>query len=225
MKTGFDALADTYDERIAGAGRNWTVDQTIRAAQSVFPVRGTVLDIGCGTGLYTRTLSSAGARVVGIDNSLPMLKAAIKAASLRYACVDCARPLPFPDATFDCVTAFDVLVYIPDLDGVYSEVNRIMKPGGVFFLVVANAKSIVRRIARAGRLGGYGAGGPPERHSFFTKTLLAGLQRTFKQAGVRVIRPVPGFASGAYTQAPSLLKPLFSCELIGLGLLAWGRKA
>jgi SAM-dependent methyltransferase len=225
MKTGFDAGADTYDERIAGAGRHWTVDQTIKAAQSVLPVRGAVLDIGCGTGLYTRALSSALAGVVGVDFSFPMLKAATRAMPRRYVCADCARPLPFPDATFDCVTAFDVLAYVLDLDGLFAEVKRVMKPGGVFYAVVPNAQSLVRRVARAARLGGYAAGGPRERHAFHKKGLLAIMRRMFVTCGVRVIRPVPGFASGAYTQAPSLLKPLFSCELIGLGLLAWGRKA
>jgi ubiquinone/menaquinone biosynthesis C-methylase UbiE len=224
MKTGFDGLARDYDCRIAGAGRHWTVGHTIDSLKAVSRLGGMVCDIGCGTGLYSRAMAKAGCSVIAVDFSFPMLLSAKAAGQLRYVCADCSFPMPFEDGVFDAVTGFDALTYIQDLDALFKEAKRVLKPGGVFFSVVPNAKSMVRAAARALRLGSYATKGPAEKHFFFRKDLLKLLGNTFGLYGVEVIRPVPGFASGVYTQAPLPVKPIFFCEWIGLGLLAWGKK-
>lgn len=224
MKTGFDGLAQDYDDRIAGAGRQWTIDHTVDSLKAISRLSGSVCDIGCGTGLYSRAMGMAGCSVVAVDFSFSMLLAAKTAGRMGYMCADCRHALPFKDGVFDVVTSFDVLTYIPDLDFLFREAKRVLKAGGVFYSVVPNAKSMVRVAARTLRLGSYAAGGPAEEHFFYGKNLRKQLRNTFEQCGVQVIRPVPGFASGVYTQAPSPVKPFFFCERIGLGLLAWGKK-
>jgi ubiquinone/menaquinone biosynthesis C-methylase UbiE len=225
MKTGFDGLAETYDVRIAGAGRQWTVDRTVDSLKAIYPLSGTVCDLGCGTGLYTRALEKAGCTVIAADFSLSMLSAAKRSGSGRPVCADCRKPLPFEDGSFDVVTSFDVLTYVPDLDAMFLEAKRVLKTGGLFFSVVPNAASLVRMIARTARWGSYAAGGPKELNFFRKKPVLKQVVKIFGTGGVTVVRPVPGFASGVFTQAPSLLKPLFFMEHIGLGLLLWGKKS
>jgi len=224
MKTAFDALAQSYDMRIAGAARQWTVESTIDSLQSISRITGRVCELGCGTGLYSRAIANAGCVVCAVDFSFPMLAAAKRSGTGRLVCADCSKPLPFEDATFDVVASFDALTYVADLDFVFRESKRILKRGGWFFAVVPNALSVVRALARSARLGGYAAGGPEERHGFRKKNLRKQIEAIFGPGGVRVIRPVPGFASGVFTQAPSALRPLFFSQWIGLGLLAWGRK-
>lgn len=39
--------------------------------------------------------------------------------------------MPFPDSSFDAVYAFEATVHAPSLQGIYSEIHRVLKPGGV----------------------------------------------------------------------------------------------
>jgi SAM-dependent methyltransferase len=45
-----------------------------------------------------------------------------------------ATELPFENSTFDIVYAVDVIHHITDLNKLFSEINRVLKPGGVFFI-------------------------------------------------------------------------------------------
>lgn len=40
--------------------------------------------------------------------------------------------MPFPDNSFDAVYAIEATVHAPSLQGIYSEIHRVLKPGGVF---------------------------------------------------------------------------------------------
>ncbi|MGH9844274.1 MAG: class I SAM-dependent methyltransferase [Blastocatellia bacterium] len=72
-------------------------------------VSGSVLDLGCGTGIQTEWLARYGSQVTGIDISDQLLKmAAEKCASygtVKLAEADAAN-LPFPDASFDSVVSY-----------------------------------------------------------------------------------------------------------------------
>jgi arsenite methyltransferase len=97
-----------------------------------------VLDLGCGAGtdsLVAAQMVGEQGRVTGIDMTLPMLvKARAAAAELRATNVEFveseAEQLPFPDESFDVVISNGVIDLIPDKDAVFSEVSRVLKPGG-----------------------------------------------------------------------------------------------
>jgi SAM-dependent methyltransferase len=44
-----------------------------------------------------------------------------------------AEKMPFPDASFDAVTAYSFVDHVEDLGALLSEVARVLKPGGVFY--------------------------------------------------------------------------------------------
>jgi SAM-dependent methyltransferase len=91
-----------------------------------------ILDAGCGSGPLFAALRDRGAIVAGIDKSDGMLRLARQRlgddADLQVA--DLARPLPFPDDTFDDVTASLVLHYLEDWGPTLAELKRVLKPGG-----------------------------------------------------------------------------------------------
>ena len=107
------------------------------------PGRGeTILDVGCGTGVFTLDILSFGTRVTGIDISRPMLKRAgqkARAYSFRGIVGD-MRSLPFADDCFDKVVSVTALEFIEDGKGAVRDLFRVTKKGGI--LVVATLNSL-----------------------------------------------------------------------------------
>jgi arsenite methyltransferase len=97
-----------------------------------------VLDLGCGAGtdsLVAAQMVAPDGRVVGLDMTPEMLARARRAAEkLGVENVEFvegeAETLPFDDATFDVVISNGVIDLIPDKDAVFSQLFRVLKPGG-----------------------------------------------------------------------------------------------
>ncbi|VBB47317.1 putative Methyltransferase type 11 [uncultured Desulfatiglans sp.] len=99
----------------------------------------TIVDLACGTGHYARAYRTAypDARVYGLDVSMPMLvKAGIKARQCGCGGISFLRgdlyEIPFGDGTMDLVNCCGVLHLFSDLEPVWREVARVLRPGGVF---------------------------------------------------------------------------------------------
>jgi len=100
----------------------------------------TILDVGCGGGRTIETLASmsAGGQVFGIDYSPASVQVAREknGTAIEHGRVHIREgsvsSLPFPDDTFDLVTAIETHYYWPDLPGDVREVMRVLKPGGTF---------------------------------------------------------------------------------------------
>ena len=97
-----------------------------------------VLDLGSGAGtdsLVAAQMVGPYGSVTGIDMTPQMLaKARAAAAELGAANVTFveseAESLPFPDASFDVVISNGVIDLIPDKDAVFTELHRVLVPGG-----------------------------------------------------------------------------------------------
>lgn len=96
---------------------------------------GDVLDLGTGTGRMLAVLGGRCDRAVGVDANPDMLAVArqtLDRPDYRHIQVRQAdiRNLPFTSASFDLVTAHQVLHYLDDPDRVVREASRVLKPGG-----------------------------------------------------------------------------------------------
>lgn len=97
-----------------------------------------VLDLGCGAGtdtLVAAQMVGPGGRVTGIDMTPEMLdKARASSAELTLENVELvqgeAESLPFPDASFDVIISNGVIDLIPDKEAAFSELFRVLRPGG-----------------------------------------------------------------------------------------------
>ena len=96
-----------------------------------------VLDVGCGTGYFTRLLARGTHNVsfTGIDREDLFIdyarqKAAEEGLQICFTEGD-ALDLPFPDESFDVVTSHTFLTSISDPGKSFSEMKRVIKPGGL----------------------------------------------------------------------------------------------
>jgi SAM-dependent methyltransferase len=100
-----------------------------------------VLEVAAGTGVVTRALASSLPEVVSIvatDLNQAMLDHAAAMGTSRpveWRQAD-AMQLPFDDETFDAVVCQFGVMFIPVKPKAYSEVRRVLKPGGTFFFNV-----------------------------------------------------------------------------------------
>jgi len=91
-----------------------------------------ILDLGCGTGIYTKILKRRGAHVQGIDISPKMIEIAkqnVRGVDFRIGSV---YDLPYESGTFDIVLASLVVHYFGNLDRAFKEIRRVLKKNGVF---------------------------------------------------------------------------------------------
>jgi SAM-dependent methyltransferase len=105
----------------------------LRHAAAGYPLPPSILDCGCGTGRLLQCLHEF-ARPVGID----MEQSAIDTCWKRSQEVlqGKVEELPFPDASFDIVCAFDVLEHLDDPAAALSRMRTVLKPRGQLFLSV-----------------------------------------------------------------------------------------
>jgi demethylmenaquinone methyltransferase / 2-methoxy-6-polyprenyl-1,4-benzoquinol methylase len=97
-----------------------------------------VLDVATGTGLVARALAERyGCRVVGLDQSAPMLaraRATVAADPALSGLIELvegeAEALPFGDREFDHLTFTYLLRYVDDPAATLAELARVVKPGG-----------------------------------------------------------------------------------------------
>ncbi|MDH4274629.1 MAG: class I SAM-dependent methyltransferase [Gammaproteobacteria bacterium] len=113
-----------------------------------------VLDVGCGTGYFTRQLARDGYDVVGIDNDPAMLEVANaqRVSNERYIHAD-AGALPFENGEFDCAIAITALCFVPKQARALAEMRRVSK--NRVLLGVLNRHSWL--YLQKGRGGGKGA--------------------------------------------------------------------
>lgn len=101
-----------------------------------------ILDVGCGDGYFTDVLSRSGS-VCGVDVSKSGLRLARKFTRKAVYSVCGAESLCFRDSTFDIVVCSASLQYIlrERLLDVFGDVERVLKPGGLFVFSVPNPRN------------------------------------------------------------------------------------
>ena len=150
-----------------------------------------ILDAGCGTGVFTMDMLSLGAKVVGLDLSLPMVKrSAEKALALPFRPVrgNILR-LPFPENSFGKTVSITALEFIPDGVKAVQELFRVTRKGGL--VVVATLNSLGPWAARRRDEAKRG-------HSLFQKIVFRSPEEFAALAPVKgEIRTAVHFAKGA----------------------------
>src|SRR3989344_6510943 len=107
-----------------------------------------VLDVGCGSGWFTRRFAATGASVTGLDNDAAMLDyARTQDASIPYISGDMLA-LPFPDKSFDVITAVTSLCFVPDERCALAEIARVARRRIVLGLLHRDSLLYLRKHGR-----------------------------------------------------------------------------
>jgi len=134
-----------YDRAIAAAGNDpdhWTER---RDTLLKYKSGGSVLDLGCSSGGFLRSLKGPAWNLYGIEMSEEVARLAETATGAKVFVGDILDAPFFPN-TFDVITCFHVFEHLYEPREVLLRVAQWLKPGGVFFAMMPNIDSAGRRI-------------------------------------------------------------------------------
>ena len=127
VAANYEAWYDTPEGRRADelekALLAWLLQRATKPASSV-----SVLEIGCGTGHFTRWLRDEGLMAVGLDLSAAMLAEARALDGVPLVLAD-ARSLPFPNGTFDLTVLITTLEFLARPREALQEARRVARRG------------------------------------------------------------------------------------------------
>jgi 2-polyprenyl-3-methyl-5-hydroxy-6-metoxy-1,4-benzoquinol methylase len=147
-----------------------------------------VLELGCGTGYFTRELARSEADVVAIDVSPELLriaKANCSAPNVRYE-IQNAYELSYADAVFDSVVGSSVLHHL-EIEAALREIYRVLKPSGTIYFTEPNMLNPQIAIQKNVPWVKRKLGDSPDETAFFRWPL----RRLLEQRGYRDVRIVP----------------------------------
>ncbi len=113
-------------------GRRRVLEEVLK--RLAMPPDVNIADLGCGTGGNLVMLRAFG-KVTGVEVSPVAAEVARRRAGVEVRCAS-MDATGLPDASFDVVTAFDVLEHMEDDRAALLEVWRLLKPGGRFVVTV-----------------------------------------------------------------------------------------
>jgi SAM-dependent methyltransferase len=134
-----------YDAWYESPRGRWIGDTEFALLYSMLaPQRGeALLDVGCGTGCFSRRFADAGLAVTGIDLDAPALRfARDHAPAIAFVQADAVR-LPFPDGAFDFAIAVTSLCFVQAIDRAVAEMLRVSRRGIAIGLL--NRRSLLYR--------------------------------------------------------------------------------
>jgi ubiquinone/menaquinone biosynthesis C-methylase UbiE len=177
------------------------------------PARGDglrLLDLGCGTGHYMKSLREQGFEVAGVDASPAMLQHARTnnpGAEIHEADV---ATLPFANGRFDYVLCIEVLRYLSNPTPAIQEIARVLKPGGIALVTATpvwnlNGYWMINQISRRMRIGNL----TPLRQFFTTSRRL---RKQFRNAGFETAE-VHGVYLGPINWVERIARPLLPTTL------------
>jgi 2-polyprenyl-3-methyl-5-hydroxy-6-metoxy-1,4-benzoquinol methylase len=150
--------------------------------------RMSVLELGCGTGYFTRELARSGAEIVALDVSpelLEIARANCSAPNVRYE-IQNAYDLSYPDAVFDSVVGSSVLHHL-EIQDALREIYRVLKPDGTICFTEPNMLNPQIAIQKNVPWVKRKLGDSPDETAFFRWSL----RRLLEVTGYREVRIEP----------------------------------
>ncbi len=177
-------FVETYDEDNLFIIGQKTHEEVMRWLSEQLGEDGRILDLGCGTGTYTRLAAEKAGEVVAADMSREMLDAIrARLADLENVTVrqeDCYRT-SFDDSSFDVVILGNVVHVVHDPVAVLRESRRVLKDGGRVLVIDFTAHGLPKDDKKAMMRRYFSRWGPIPEWSF--AATVEGMTKLAENAG------------------------------------------
>ncbi|ESQ09448.1 MAG TPA: bifunctional 2-polyprenyl-6-hydroxyphenol methylase/3-demethylubiquinol 3-O-methyltransferase UbiG [Chromatiaceae bacterium] len=137
------------------ASRWWDPNSEFKSLHDINPLRldyinraaklagKTVLDVGCGGGILSESMATAGANVLGIDMGEEPLRVAElhtleTGVEVDYRQITAEQLAAERPESFDVVTCMELLEHVPEPSSIVAACARLVRPGGQVFLSTLN---------------------------------------------------------------------------------------
>ncbi len=132
-------MSDTYISPIAMPGTHQSFLKYFK--ENNISTDKEILDLGAGHGAFTKRLYEMGYQVHACD----LFPEIFQFKEIECKKVDITQPFPYDDNSFDLVIAVEVSEHILDHEMFFSEISRILKPGGALHISTPNILSMKSR--------------------------------------------------------------------------------
>ena len=151
----------------------------VRLITSLQNQKGSLLDIGAGTGDFLLEAKKQHWNTIGIE---PSEKA--KGIAIQKGIAFAENLASLPDHSFDVITMWHVLEHVPDLENQIAVLKRLLKPNGTIIIAVPNFKSYDAKY-----YGAYWAAYDAPRHLWhFSKTAI---EKLFRKQNIKLVKVLP----------------------------------
>jgi len=116
--------------------KNIALKNKLDLINSFQPSKGSILDIGAGTGDFLAVAGKDGWRIMGTEPS-DKAKAIAKSKGVNFV----ENTSELENHSFDIISMWHVLEHVPDLEEQIKELKRLLKPTGTLIVAVPNFKS------------------------------------------------------------------------------------
>lgn len=173
--------------------------RTVDELDTPQPVTATALDAGCGAGQMVAELSSRGYTTSGFDISANMVTATQQLLAGRDLAAEVTQAngeaLPYPDASFDLVSALGYIEYFSDPAVAVAELARVARPGATVLVTAPNPFRIAYALDPLNAVRGYFRPEQGYRRRYHSPSAL---RRVLVAAGLTPVR-VEGHGLGPFT--------------------------
>lgn len=146
-----------------------------------------VLDLGCGTGYGTADLARVASSAVGVDLAPDAIGYALSHFPAARFLECSASAVPFPAASFDLVTAFEVIEHLREWRALLAEAHRVLEPNGLLLVSTPNKRYYAEARAKSGP-------NPFHEHEFEFREFQTALREFFPHVEILFQDRVEAFA-------------------------------
>jgi ubiquinone/menaquinone biosynthesis C-methylase UbiE len=169
-----------------------------------------LLDIGCGSGLFSTLARQKGADVIGIDASEPLIKQAkLREPSINFLTGE-MESIPFADDNFDMVCGFNSFQYAASVKNALVEAKRVLKPDGTLIAMIWGNKEDCEAGTYLKAVGSLLPPPPPGAAGPFALSENELLETILQEAGFKIISVADIPSVWDYPDKETALKGLLS---------------